>query len=101
MTQHKQSSHRASASFSRAQIEALAFALRGLREGKDLRIFARASKAQLLELERHAIRMLGSMAERAHDDSAAPAAMQERAYSNGESETANDDQTASVRALAD
>ena len=93
LTKGTQPRGRASASLSKAQIDALAFAMRGLREGKDLRIFARASKVHLLELERVARNMARSIADRAQDDSVAPAgAMQERAHSNVESETANDSQ---------
>ena len=56
-----QSPHRASSSFTRAELEALVFALDGLRAGKDLRVFARTASPALAGVAHKVATMLASI----------------------------------------
>jgi hypothetical protein len=58
---HQQPAGAASQSFTRAEVEALRFMLAGLREGKDLRIFARTQAGLLGSLARKAQTMRASI----------------------------------------
>lgn len=61
---------RASVSFSKVEIDALDFMLKGLRTGKDLRIAVRAAQVELTGVERKLGAMRRSMQLRARDERA-------------------------------
>jgi hypothetical protein len=85
---HAQPVGNASQSFSRREVEALVFALKGIREGKDLRIFARASRADLLSLERKTQTMRASLARRHQQED--PSGAKERKAENDRASTAGE-----------